>query len=198
MTTRPPRTPPLPDPNQRKGYPPTQHSAPYGGEPAYAPLTAYAAVPAGDKPADPVRPGMVTTATVLAFIWGGLTIISSLISMAAGSLFSRVGSACADNDQSGLCAFAAGSTSLLIVTGTALIVAAGLLIWGGVAALNGTNAKVLVIASGIQIVSQIVWMIDTGSIAFGIVGVIVPILLIVLMLSSASKTWFQTKGTATF
>lgn len=193
MTTPPPRTPPLPEPNQQQGYPPMEQSGPYGEQTPYVPPRDYAVVRAGVEPADPVRPPMVRVAAVLAFVWGGLTIISSLLSMVAGSLFSSVGSACATNDQSGLCAFVAGSGVLLITIGTALIVAAGLLIWGGVAALNGKNAKVLVVASGIQVVIQIVWMIATGSIAFGIVGVIVPILLIVLMLSSASKSWFQAR-----
>lgn len=152
----------------------------------------------GNRPTTPTRPGMVKAAAILAFIWGGLTIISSLISMTAGKILAGAGSACAKNDQSGLCAFAADSGSILIVIGIALIAAAGLVIWGGVAALNGTTAKVLVIASGIQIIIQIIWMIDTGSIAFGIVGVIVPLGIIVLMLNSASKTWFHTRGKATF
>jgi hypothetical protein len=140
----------------------------------------------------------VTAAAVLALLWGGLTIISSLVSMAAGSLFSGAGSACAENDQSGLCAFAAGSGNLLVVIGSALIVAAGLVIWGGVVALSGKNGKILVVASAIQIVIQVVWMVDTGSLAFGIVGVIVPIGIIGLMLSSSSKGWFRTVRGATF
>lgn len=69
----------------------------------------YPSIPVGYGPAAPGRPGMVKAAAVLAFIWGGLTIMSSLISMAAGGLFAGVGSACAKNDQSGLCAFAADS-----------------------------------------------------------------------------------------
>lgn len=165
--------------------------------PPGTPPPAYPDVPVGNRPATPARPGMVKAAAVLAFIWGGLTIISTLISMTAGSLLAGTGSACAKDDQSGLCAFAADSGSMLIVIGIALIVAAGLVIWGGVAALNGTTAKVLVVASGIQILIQIIWMIDTGAIAFGIVGVAVPLGIIVLMLSSPSKTWFQMKGKAT-
>lgn len=145
-----------------------------------------------------IRPGMVTAAAVLAFIWGGLTIVSSLISMVAGRLFSGAGSACAQNDQSGLCAFAAGSGGLLTVLGIALVVAAGLVIWGGAVALNGRNGKILVIACGIQIVIQVVWMIDTGSIAFGVVGVIVPIVIIALMVSPASKSWLHARRGASF
>jgi hypothetical protein len=180
MTTPQPRTPARSDPIQP------------------APATPPVRVPADYGPAGPARPGIVTAAAVLAYSWGGLTIISSLISMVAGSLLGSDSSACADNDQSGLCAFADDSGTLLIVLGSALIVAAGLVIWGGVAAWNGTNAKILVIASGIQVVIQIVWMIGTGSIAFGIVGAVVPIGIIVLILNPTSKSWFRAKRAVTF
>lgn len=70
------------------------------------------------------------------------------------------------------------------------------MIWGGVAAMNGKNGKALVITCAIQIVIHIIWMIDTGSIAFGTVGVLVPICIIVLSLSSAPESWFQAKRRA--
>ncbi|MEO7126591.1 MAG: hypothetical protein ABI382_12010, partial [Nakamurella sp.] len=96
--------------------------------PTGTPPPADPGVSSGNRTATPSRPGMVKTAAVLAFIWGGLTIVSSLISMTAGSLVAGAGSACAKNDQSGLCAFAADSGSMLIVIGIALIVAAALVI----------------------------------------------------------------------
>lgn len=144
------------------------------------------------------RPRTVTTAGILGVIWGALTILSSLISMAAGSLFGGIADACAENDQSGLCASAGSSETLLVVMGIALIVAAGLVIWGGVAALNGTSGKILVVAGVIQVVIQIIWMIETGSVAFGIVGVIVPAAIIALILSAASKNWFHVVRGSTF
>lgn len=153
---------------------------------------------AGRVPETLARPGTVTAAAVLGLIWGGLTIVSSLVSMVGGSILKHTGSACAPNDQSGLCAFVADSSGLLVVIGSALIVAAALVIWGSIAARNGKNAKVLVIASGIQILVQVGWMIETGSIAFGIVGVIIPIGIIGLIVSSASRTWFQARDGATF
>ena len=162
------------------------------------PSPLYPSAPVGEEHATSTRPGTVKAAAVLALVWGGLTIISTLVSMVGGSILSSTGSAWAMNDQSGLRAFVADSTGLLIVMGSALIVAAALVIWGSTIALKGKNAKVLVIASGIQVIIQIVWMIDTGSIAFGIVGVIVPILIIALILSSASRSWFQARGKATF
>lgn len=169
----------------------------YGGRPSYAPPADYAEVPRAHGPAGRRRPGTVTAAAVLAFVWGGLTILSSLISMAAGSLVGGAGGACAENDQSGLCASAADSTTLLVAVGIALIVAAGLVIWGGVAALNGTSGRILVVTAGIQVVIQVIWMIETGSIAFGIVGTVVPLAIIVLMSSPASRNWFRTTGGAT-
>jgi hypothetical protein len=156
----------------------------------------YSSAPAGNvRETFARRPGTVTTATILAMIWGGLTIISSLVSMVGGSLLNTA-SACALNDQSGLCAFVGDSSGLLIVVGSALIVAAMLVIWGSIVARNRTSAKVLVIASGIQIVIQIVWTIDTGSMAFGIVGVIVPAAIIGLIVSPGSRAWFQGNGGA--
>lgn len=144
----------------------------------------------------PTRPGVVTAAAVLGIVWGGLTILSSLLSMVGGSILRSVGSACAPNDESGLCAFVADSSTLLITVGSALILAAILLIWGSVGALNGKSATVLAIAGAIQIVIQIVWMIASGSLAFGIVGVIVPIVIIALVLSAASRAWFQASRAA--
>lgn len=170
----------------------------YGGQPSYAPPAVFADSPPGRGPWRPRRPGTVTTAGVLAVIWGALTILSSLISVAAGSLFGSALSACAENDQSGLCASAGSSQTLLLAVGVALIVVAALVIWGGVAALSGTSGKILVVAGAIQVVIQIIWMIETGSVAFGIVGVIVPATIIALILSAASKNWFHTVRGATF
>jgi len=184
------------DSNPQGGGPtPRRHDS---GRPTNAPPAVDVDVPPERGPASGRRPGTVTAAAVLSFIWGGLTILSSLVSMAAGSLLSSAGSACAENDQSGLCASAAGSETLVVVLGIALIVAAGLVIWGGVAALSGKSGKILVVTSGIQVVIQIVWLIETGSIAFGTVGTVVPIGIIVLMVVPASRSWFRALGGATF
>lgn len=188
---------PAPDDSNPQGGRPAQPGH-YGRQPSYAPAVVYAEVSPEHGPAGRRRPGTVTAAAVLAFVWAGLTILSSLISMAAGSLFRSAASACAENDQSGLCASAADSETLLVVMGIALIVAAGLLIWGGVAALHGKSGKILVATSGIQVVIQIIWMIETGSIAFGIVGTLVPMGIIVLMLGSASRRWLRAMRGATF
>ncbi len=196
MTSSSAGTPAQDDPTPQ-GDRPTQPGD-HGGPPSHAPSAVFADVPPGRGPWRPRRPGTVTTAGVAAVIWGSLTILSSLISMVAGSLFGSALSACAENDQSGLCVSAGSSQTLLLVVGVALIVAAGLVIWGGAAALSGTTGKTLVVAGVIQVVVQIIWMVDAGSVAFGIVGTIVPAGIIALMLSSASKSWFHAVRGSTF
>jgi hypothetical protein len=81
-----------------------------------------------------------------------------------------------------------------------LIVAAALLIWGGVVALSGKNAKVCVIAGGLLILAQIISLIASGgaAIAFAIFGIVVPVLIIVFLMNGTSKAWFTAKGGATF
>jgi hypothetical protein len=149
---------------------------------------------------------MVTAAAVLSFIWGGFSIIGSLISLAAGSFVSSVGSACdsiADQIDAATGAACTATSSLggvLIIIGIVLIVAAALLIWGGVVALSGKNSKICVIAGGLLILAQIISLIASGgaSIAFGIFGIVVPVLIIVFLMNGTSKAWFQAKGGATF
>lgn len=205
MTTPPNGTPPPADPygGQQYGQQPypqqpyAQQPPAYGGPPGYPP-PAYGAPPAGYAPA---RPGMVTAAAVLSFVWGGLSIISSLITMAAGSVLSSVSSNCVGSDELGnLCSATSGWGGFFIIVSIVLIVAAGLLIWAGVVALNGKNGKIGVIAGGLLIVLQIVSMIASGfaGVGFAVFGVIVPVLIIVFLINPASKAWFKAKGGQTF
>jgi uncharacterized membrane protein YidH (DUF202 family) len=153
-------------------YPPPQYAAPAGyGVPGYGP------------PAGLPRPGMVTAAAVLSFIWGGFSIIGSIISLAAGSFVSGLGNVCdslADqvDDATGLaCHTTRSAGGLLIVIGIVLIIAAGLLI-----------------------LAQIISLIASGgaAIAFAIFGIVVPVLIIVFLMNGTSKAWFTAKGGATF
>ncbi|MBN9609163.1 MAG: hypothetical protein J0I11_07580 [Actinobacteria bacterium] len=189
--------PQQPGPYGQPGYPPPPPPPQYAA-PGY-PAPGYAA-PGYGAPAGLARPGMVTAAAVLCFIWGGFAIIGSLISMLGGAVVSAVGSACtqAGTDSTGVCEAASGAGGFLVVVGIVLIVCAGLLIWGGVVALSGKNSKVSVIACGILVIAEIAMMIASGSVAFSIFGVIVPILIIVLLMNKTSKAWFTAKGGATF
>lgn len=211
MTTPPPAGPGQPGPYPQQppqGYP--QQGYPQQGHPQQAypqqgyPPQGYAqhgypqqGYPAG-APAGGARPGLVTAAAVLAFIWGGLSILGSIIGMAAGSVLGAVGSACAEYDETGACASAAGTGGFLIFISIVYIVAAGVLIWGGVVAMSGKNGKVLTIAGGALILVALIQAIAGGFGVMGLFGMIVPILIIVFMLNNASKAWFRSKGGATF
>lgn len=192
--------PPAPGPYGQGGYPPPPappaYPAPGYPQPGYAqpgyPPAAYAA-------AGPTRPGMVTAAAVLCFIWGGLALLWALIAGLIGAAVSSIGSAC--NQATGgdvSCSAASGVGGIAIVVAIALMVVAGLLIWGGVVALSGKNSKVAVIAAGILVVLQIIWMIAVGGVAFSIFGIVVPVLIIVFLMNNTSKGWFSAKGGATF
>jgi hypothetical protein len=144
---------------------------------------------------------MVTAAAVLSFIWGGFAIIGALISMLVGGVASSVGAACnayGDATTAAACDTVKGAGGLLIFIGIALIVVAGLLIWGGVVALSGKNGKVSVIACGILVILEIVEIIAAGGVAFAIFGIIVPVLIIVFLMNTASRNWFRAKGGTSF
>lgn len=189
----PPAPPPGAGPYGQPGYPPPP--PPYAAYPA----------PGYGAPALP-RPGMVTAAAVLSFIWGGFSIIGSIISLAAGSLVSGLGGVCdsladqVDAATGAACTSTRSVGGLLIIIGIVLIIAAALLIWGGVVALSGKNSKVCVIAGGLLILAQIISMIASGGdgIAFAIFGIIVPVLIIAFLMNGTSKAWFKAKGGSTF
>jgi hypothetical protein len=121
------------------------------------------------------RPGMVTAAAVLAFIVGGLSIIFDLI---AFSVLSLVG----------------GAYAIYIILA---LVAAALLIWGGVQAMSGKDGRILVIAAGAAIVVNLIGMIVYFS-AGSLLGLIIPILILVFMFNPQSKAWIRSKGGQTF
>jgi hypothetical protein len=180
--------------------PPPQYAAPAGYRaPAYG-------APGYGPPPGAQRPGLVTAAAVLSFIWGGFSIIGSLISLAAGSFVSGLGDVCdslatqIDEATGQACLTTRSAGGLLIVLGIVLIVAAALLIWGGVVALSGKNAKVCVIAGGLLILAQIISLIASGGsgIGFAIVGIVVPVLIVAFLMNAGSKAWFKAKGGATF
>ncbi|SDO23914.1 hypothetical protein SAMN04515671_0261 [Nakamurella panacisegetis] len=224
-------------PSQPQGYPPPGQPAPgaypntgatpapgygqpqygqqppaYGQQPGYA-QPAYPAAP-GFAPAGygaPMaarRPGMVTAAAVLAFIWGAFAIIGGLIIMAASSIVSSASAYCnslttTDATTVADCNTVSGYSGTFKAIAGALAVVAILLIWGGVVALTGKNAQILVIGAAVFILLQIVELIisATSSGSFygtGIIGIVAPVLMLIFMLNPASKAWFRSKGAKTF
>jgi len=197
---------------QQPGYPHQPYQQPPSGQPGgygqYPPPAQYGAgYPGGyGQPVKAGRPGMVTAAAVLAFVWGGLGILWSIIALFAGSVLSAASSAVCDSnsvyydsDTRDACNAVSGVGTFLIVITIGLIVVAALLIAGGVTAINGKNGQILVIACALYAVLAIVGLIVSG--AFGVsylLGVVVPVLIVVFMLNSGSRNWLRSVGGKTF
>lgn len=187
---------PGPDPYAQQ-YPASQ---PYGqpayGQPAYGQPN-YGAP--GVKP----RPGMVTAAAVLAFVWGGLGILFGTIGLFAGSVLNSATSAVCDDASltsttSAACHAANGVSTLLIIVTLGLIVVAALMIWGGVVALNGKNGQILVIACGVYAALALISVFSFGFEFTSLLGFVIPILILVFMFNADSRAWFRAKGGKTF
>lgn len=174
------------------GYPQAEYTqaeypAPY--QPGYV-QPGGSGVPAG-------RPGMVTAAAVLAFIWGGFAIIGSFFLLIGGSILSA---ACSSSDTATRIGNAGCSLGgFLTVVTLGLIIVAALLIWGGVAAVSGRSQQILVIACGVYLLLSVVSLIAGSSFGSGsVIGFVAPVLILVFVFNPASKAWFKAKGAKTF
>lgn len=195
---------------QQPGYPQQPYQQPPPGQPGgygqYPPPQYAAGYPGYGQPAKAGRPGIVTAAAVLAFVWGGLGLLWSVVALFAGSVLSAASSLCESNDgyyydssTREACTAVSGVGTFLIVITIGLIVVAALLIAGGVSAINGKNGQILVLACALYAVLAIVGLIVSG--AFGVaylLGVVVPVLIVVFMLNSQSRGWFRSVGGKTF
>ena len=188
------------------GQQPAYGQAPqYGQQPAYPAAPGFP--PAGyGAPLVAKRPGMVTAAAVLAFIWGAFAIIGGLVIIAASSVISTASAYCdslSSSDAASVdCNAVTGYNGLFKAIAGVLAVVAVLLIWGGVVALTGKNGQLLVIGAGVFILLEIVELIVSATSSnfygTGIIGVVAPVLMLVFMLNASSKAWFKSKGAKTF
>lgn len=137
-------------PPQYGGYPPAetqqqygqpQYGQPpygYGQQPGYPPQygTPYGA------PSGPQRPGAALAAAVLSYIQAGVVLVTTFFVLAAGS----------------------ADTEFLLI-GILQLISVGLLIFGAVQITSGTGRLVIVIASVLQLVLVLYWLIRFSSIA---------------------------------
>ena len=179
-----------------------QYGAPQYGAPQYgasqygASPSPYGAPQYGGYPAPAVggydvarRPGTVTAAAVIGFVFGGLLIVFcllGLIGLAATSdtIRNRYGS------------------GLLAVTFVILLVRlamGGLYIWGGVRALRGQGRTMLIVVSAIELALALIGLVVRvgGTSSTGLVGVIIDLLfvapILILILLPASGNFFAAR-----
>jgi hypothetical protein len=229
VTTPPPYGPgQMPSGQVPPGYPPSGGQPAYGQPPAYSQQPAYGqpapygqpyaqpyAAPMGPVypvPAGSGRPGMVTAAAVLAFVFGGFAIIGGIVSTFLGTVANTVvGASCGaagslansegvdTTDLRNSCTAVRGIGTFAVVVGIGLIVVAAFLIWGGVVAITGKSQQILVIGAGIYIVLVIVNIFALGSFGFlAVTGFIAPVLILVFLFANQSRAWFRAKGAKTF
>lgn len=212
----PPQQPYQQAPYQQTPYQqPGQYQQPYAQPGQYPPPNPYGQYPPGNyqgapygpppygQPQGSGRPGMVTAAAVLAFVWGGFGIFYGLVFGLIGSLFSTVStSVCNDSridlDTAEACSSLGGLGTFILIATIATVVIAILMIWGGVVALSGKNAQILVIACAVYAALAIVLMIISSFAVVYLAGLVIPILIVVFLLNGQSKAWFKSKGGKTF
>lgn len=184
-----------PDPNAGQGqypqggypapgsYPPPPSQPPaaqaYGqpqyGQPAYGPpgQNPYGAAPTAG------RPGVLTAASILAFVSGGLGLIGNLANF---SLYSDI-------------------SGFLLVLAILSLVAAAALVYGGIQAITGKDTRILVgAAAGLIALNLIVliWvMSQVGFYGVGLVSFVIPVLIVVFARNPQSTAWVRAKGGTT-
>jgi hypothetical protein len=172
-----------PTPGSDPNYP--QGGAPQGQpgwgapqqQPGYNPAPQYSGAPAGYNSG--ARPGMVTAAAIVAIVWGALGALFGLLALSLAFLIGAF-------------------YGLILLISVALSVA---LLVGGIFVLQGKNPKLLLMVSyvaiGVSLLSLIIGVIQSGGNAFsGILGIIVPGVIVALMLQPQSKQYFAARGQA--
>jgi hypothetical protein len=165
-------------------------SQPYGQQPGdFNQAQGYGAMP----PASPeftsgpvARPGTVTAGAVLAFVQAGLTLISTIFVMVILGAVTD-----ASNDSLAGFDIDSGMLALMWIVALAALVGSGLLIWAGVKAMAGTAGNLMVIATGLQLVICVVWLVQGAYIA--LLFAVMPVISLVLALGAAAKAYEASK-----
>jgi hypothetical protein len=174
-----------PTPGSDPNYPPptgaSQGQPGWGTPPqpqGYQPAPSYGNQPAGYGAQSGQRPGMVTAAAIVGIVWGGIGALFSLFVMLAAF------------------GLGAGLAGLIFLLSLAFSVA---LLVGGVFVLQGKDPRLLLYscyaAIVLGLISLIVSIAATGGNAFnGILGFIVPGVIIALLFQAQSRQYFAARG----
>lgn len=200
-----PVSPPAPG---QPGYPPAGYAGQTGyppagypqqpGQPGYGHYPAYPPYPYGPYPYQTQpgsrRPGSATTAAVLAWVAGGLLILAGLVLFSGASHANDFGNEF-NGDRS-------PATSELAVGGFVNLVAAGLLISGGVMLSARKTAGRSLIAAGtvVVIVAAIYWVIRAysygGTVFFAMTYGALVVIGLSLAYTSTTREWLATSPAA--
>jgi hypothetical protein len=161
---------------------------PYGQQPYGQPPPGYDAYGYPAQPGD-ARPGSVLGASVLAYVLGGLLILAGTLLLFLTSAVNSLGNDF-DSDTSGV-------TAELAFDGFADLLAAGLLIAGGVwlAGRHVRGRTMLAIGSGITLIECVYWLARTsaasGVFVFVLVFGALAVISLVLAVSGPVSHWLR-------
>lgn len=163
------------------GQAPGGYGAPtpsYGNAPGYGQAPAgYGNAPAGYGQAPGgQRPGMVTAAGIIGIVWGGLGLLFGLLALSVAFTFG-------------------GVFGLLVLLS---VVVAGALLWAGIQVIQGKSPRLLLLISyvaiGINLLTTI-WAVAQGASIFsGLLGLILPVVVVVLLMNQQSKQYYASRG----
>jgi len=177
---------PAPQQSYGQPYAPQQ---PYGQPPPYGPTPpAYNAY--GYPPAPGAdRPGQVTGSAVLAYVLAGLLILAGALLLAGASTVDSFGNEFNSDTSS--------ATTELAFDGFANLIAAGLLIAGGVS-LSGRHIRgrtMLAVGAAITLVECVYWLVRTsaagGVLVFVLLFGALAVLSLVLAVSGTASQWLR-------
>ena len=137
--------------------------------------------PAYSGPADPAgggeRPGMVTAAGIIGIVWGALGLLFGLLGLTVA--FSLLG----------------GVFGLLTLIG---VILSGALLFAGIQVMQGKSPRLLLLLSYAAIVVNLITMIwaatQGAGIFSGLLGFIVPGVVVFLLLNAQSKQYYASRG----
>ena len=169
------------DPNRPHGTPPEDQpgwGAPPPPPPAYgAPAPSWSGAPAGYGGGQ--RPGQVTAAAVIGIVIGGLGTLGGLLLLFGIGLLFEISAIL------GLLALLSFATAVVVLV-------------GAIQAIQGKSPRLLILGSyasiGIQLLYTIFAMSYGESWFTGILGFILPILIVFLLVQPQSKQYYASRG----
>jgi hypothetical protein len=121
---------------------------------------------------------MVTAAGVIGIVWGALGLLFGLLALSVAFDYSAV-------------------LGLIVLLSTALSAA---LLWGGVQVVQNKSPRLLLLVSYVAIVVNLISMIWTaaegGGFFSGLLGFVLPGIVVALLLNQQSKQYYASRGIA--
>jgi len=138
------------------------------------------------------RPGGTAAAAVLAFVQGGITLITTGILMIALAAVADLANQANDTSAGGI--DISGSLAEGWIVAIVQLVGVGLLIYGGVKLMAGASGPLFMIAAGLQIALCIYWLVRSATPIVPILLAVMPIVALALTLGATHKQFVASRS----